>query len=281
MILIADSGSTKTEWSIVSDKVIENFETQGLNPYFVSSKFTETQINNNFPENILKNEIKNIHFYGAGCSHFEKKSIIKIALKSIFHNSEIAINSDLLAAARSLFQNENGIAAILGTGSNSGFYKNGKIENSIPSLGYILGDYGSGANIGKILISKYLNGEFDEKLSQKFWNQYKLSKNQILESVYRKPFANKYLAGFTYFAATNIDNKTIYNLVYESFNKFFELNINKYSIDSSTKLRFVGSIAYIFSEILNEVAKKFNITIEKIVKSPMNGIIDYHLKNIT
>ncbi|MBT3209053.1 MAG: hypothetical protein HN704_09860 [Bacteroidetes bacterium] len=279
MILVADSGSTKTEWYIVSNDIERNFKTAGLNPYFISSEYAEIQINSHFPRDISKNDITDIFFYGAGCSSPQRNSILEVALTKIFSLSRVSIETDLLGAARSMFQNEEGIVAILGTGSNSGFYKKSEIQNSLPSLGYILGDYGSGANIGKQLISKYLNKEFNKNISRNFEKKYNLSQNQILESIYKKPFANRFLASFTYFIKENIEEPPFYDLVYESFMSFFKKNICKYPNYLEANLRFTGSIAYIFKEILMEISDKFNISIDKIEKNPIKGLINFHLVN--
>jgi N-acetylglucosamine kinase-like BadF-type ATPase len=278
MILIADSGSTKTDWAIIDDKgEILKFKSEGLNPYFTSDSSISQIIEKTFLDFDNKNEVSEIHFYGAGCNSKEKNSIIKTALKNTFKAKKINVESDILGAAKSLFQNSSGIAVILGTGSSSCEYDGGAIIKNIGSFGYILGDEGSGSNIGKNFISAYLNNEIPEKIKQKFDADYRLSVSEIIENVYRKPNPNRFLASFTKFVNDYIEDETLEMLVSECFYDLFTRKLTKYELNKN-KIAFIGSVAYYFSDLLKEVAEEFDAEILKIEKSPMNGLIEFHSK---
>jgi hypothetical protein len=248
MILIADSGSTKTHWCLVQSGVV------------VSEIFTE---------------IKKIFFYGAGCSFPEKKMMVSLALINFFNDAIIEVQSDLLAAARSLFQHEKGIACILGTGSNSCFYDGYEIAQNVSPLGFILGDEGSGAVLGKLLVADCLKNQVPEWLSEKLLDEYELTPAIILENVYKKPFPNRFLAKFTPFLLEHIEEPAIFNLVYDSFDAFFLRNVMQYPLED-VEVGFVGSIAYYFKDTLEIVASERGIVVSQITQSPMEGLVRFH-----
>ncbi|OFX59650.1 MAG: hypothetical protein A2046_11765 [Bacteroidetes bacterium GWA2_30_7] len=277
MILLADSGSSKTDWVLINnDQQLSYFNTIGLNPYFTDSLKVTESIQSILSFEII-NQIDNVFFYGAGCSNSDKSEIIKKGIQSIIKKVEISVKSDLLGAARALFKNEKGIAVILGTGSNAGFYNGKEIIKNVGSFGYILGDEGSGAFLGLSLIKSYLNKELPKNLSEKFEKQYKTSKTEILENVYKKPFPNRYLAGFTKFIKENIDEEFIYSLVYNSFLKFFLNQIEKYEKKEAEKIRFTGSVAHHFQEILLKVSSHLNYKVDLILEKPINELVKYHI----
>lgn len=220
-----------------------------------------------------------IFFYGAGCSSEEKRKIVMDAIKSNFPQSEIEINHDLLGAARALCGHQEGIAAILGTGSNSCYYDGKQIVENIASLGFILGDEGSGAHIGKTFIQAYLNNELPEKLVSSFEQRFNLSKDNILDSVYKKSMPSKYLASFSKFIYQNLKEEYVINLVADSFEQFFDKHICKYPKHKGVKLSCVGSVAYYYSNILRAVALKKNVNIDKIIETPIAGLLLYHLED--
>jgi N-acetylglucosamine kinase-like BadF-type ATPase len=220
-------------------------------------------------------DIDSIYFYGAGCSFPDKKILVSRALVRFFGNSMIEIQSDLLGAARSLFQHEKGIACILGTGSNSCYYNGKEIEQNVSPLGFILGDEGSGAVLGKLFIADCLKNQLPVELKEKFLTCYELTPEMILENVYKKPFPNRYLAQFTPFLLENIEEPSIFNLVYDSFDAFLIRNVMQYPLDD-IQIGFVGSVAYYFRDTIEIVASERRIIISDIVQNPMNGLVKYH-----
>jgi len=276
MILVADSGSTKTEWALIDDNnVVCEFKTIGLNPVFVSSKDILIELNQS---KIIEYSLKvdEIHFFGAGCSTAERKDVILRALKKIFINAVIEVESDLLGAAISQFGLKNGIIGILGTGSNTGVYKNGMISENISSLGYILGDEGSGAVIGKAFIKLYLDNELPQELKEKFSNKFDLNLDKIIAKVYKEPFPNRFLASFMPFIHENIDNKFLKNMLYNSFANFLNKTIIKYEDVNDYELKLIGSISFYFSDIIKDICKSKSINLVSISKSPLKGLIRYY-----
>jgi len=280
MKLIADSGSTKTHWCVIEDKkILKEIFTKGINPFYQSKEEIENELRFNLIPSLAEFVIDEVHFYGAGCAFQEQKKLISQIIQLFYPNAYIEIQSDLLGAARSLFANEKGIACILGTGSNSCLYDGKKIVMNVPSLGFILGDEGSGAVLGKKLVADVLKNQLSQELSTNFLNQYHLNIEIILENVYKKPFPNRYLAQFTPFLKENIQHPLIYNIVYTAFNDFFIRNISQYLSKENVSVAFVGSIAFHFSEILKKVASEKQIVISMIRQHPMEGLITYHSEN--
>jgi N-acetylglucosamine kinase-like BadF-type ATPase len=278
MILVADSGSTNTDWVILNQhKIILNFKTKGFNPYFTSSEEIVEEIKSHTPTEIDIKNITHIYYYGSGCSSENLKNIIRDGLKSFFLNSAIEINHDLLGAARALFLNEPGIAIILGTGANTCVYNGKEIAENIPSLGFILGDEGGGDYIGKHFITDFLYGNLPEEISASFSEKYKLSKSDILHKVYKEPYPNRFLASFTEFILLNIDNAFINEMIKKTFRDLFKIHICKYSNYQKEKIRVTGSVAYYFKKQLIEVASEFNLEIDLIVKNPISRLAQFHL----
>ena len=309
IILIADSGTTKTDWSIIIDGIhVYTICTKGINPYFQSfgeikeeieavlipeiyasfRKETSSQIDGitekddlsvafgSGADNIF---VDAVYFYGAGCV-FDKADIVRDVLSSCIKASEINIYSDLLAAAHSTCGHEAGIACIMGTGSNSCFYDGEKIVKNVPPLGYILGDEGGGVTLGRLLASDVLKEILPNELRDKFFEHFKLTQADILDCVYKRPFPNRFLAGLSPFLSENIDAPEIRAIVVNSFISFFNRNVMQYDYEKYT-VNFVGSIAYHYRDILMEVAETIKVRIGKILKSPMSGLIEYHnFKNI-
>jgi len=222
-------------------------------------------------------DIDRIFFYGAGCSFPEKKILVSRGLVRFFGNSMIEIQSDLLGAARSLFQHEKGIACILGTGSNSCYYDGKEITQNVSPLGFILGDEGSGAVLGKLFIADCLKNQLPLELKEKFLSRYELTPEIILDRVYKKPFPNRFLAQFTPFMLENIEEPSIFNLVYDSFDAFLVRNVMQYPLDD-IRVGCVGSIAHYFRDTLEIVASERRIEISEIVQKPMAGLVTFHAK---
>jgi N-acetylglucosamine kinase-like BadF-type ATPase len=277
MILIADSGSTKTDWRLVKKgcKTL-SFETIGFNPYFIDSNEVINELNNS--ELVaIKNKVSQVFFYAAGCSSEKNKNIINTPLSIFFENAIVEVEHDMLAAARATCFNERGMVAILGTGSNSCLYDGKKIIENVPALGFILGDYGSGADIGKTFLKSYLNNELPKDIEEAFNKQFNYTTSQILGKIYNKPLPNRFLASFSLFVFQHITNPFINKMVESRFNLFFEKNICKYQNYKNQELHFIGSVAFIYQDIIKKIATNHQLKINQIIKKPIEKLVEYHL----
>lgn len=275
MILIAESGSTKTEWCLVDrEGIAAHFLSDGINPFFQSRKEISRLIRIQLPQIFFRAKFNTIYFYGAGCSSPEKKGIVKASFEAQFRTPAV-IESDLLGSARALFQDKAGIACILGTGSNSCFYDGTDIIKNIKSLGYILGDEGSGASMGKTFVADCLKGLAPAKLAELFYEKYKITPDEIIDYVYTKPFPNKLLSVMSYFLHDHMDDPYVENLVYCNLRSFFERNILQYDY-TQYPVRLVGTIANMYAGIIREIADELNIHIDIIIENPIKGLIEYH-----
>ena len=280
MILIADSGSTKTDWVLVDDDLNQHpISTRGINPFLLTGEQIENILVTEIHIGIDKSLIKEIYFYGAGCSDETRCGMVRDALKKIFSDAAIEINHDLLGAARALCGKQKGIVAILGTGSNSCLFDGQKISEQIPSLGYILGDEGSGACIGKKFIASYLYREMPEELLTILDKESELKKEEILATLYRAEMPSGYLAGFMKYVQQNIFNVYVSSLVKNCFTDFFDRHICRYSLHKELPMHCTGSVGYYFREILKEVAGKKNIRLDKLIDKPVNSLVEYHLSD--
>ena len=276
MYLIADSGSTKTDWRIVSHTQEISFQTKGLNPYFIDSEGIFDVVNQQFPKNISKTEISKIYFYGSGCKSDESKHIVSHGLAKLFPKSKIVVKTDLEGAAIALLGEEKGVISILGTGMSIGIWNGKEVTKTLPSLGFILGDEGSGAYIGKMFIKAIFEGELSPEIIEKFTNQYQIELPEVLENVYRKSFPNKYLASFVKFVCVNKEEPTIQFFLSTVFNNFVENHVLKIIGNSELKsISFVGSIAYFFEDILKIELQKHSISIHSIEASPIDKLCVY------
>ncbi|MBI5218695.1 MAG: ATPase [Bacteroidia bacterium] len=278
MILLADSGSTKTEWRLISGNgSVSVFKTIGLNPFFVTADEAGKIIDRKFLK-IDKSVVQKVFFYGAGCTDEKQCEVINSAIRSNFKNAVIDVQSDLLGAARALFGEEKGIAAILGTGSNSGVYDGKTIVENVLSLGYILGDEGSGSFLGKKFITALLRNELPVTIRKQFYKEYDLNKEQILNAVYREPFPNRWMAQFSVFIKKKSSDAFIKNMVEKSFKAFFENQVSVYKECSDFPIGFVGSVASNFSEELKKIAAEYNFEISRMLNSPVEALVSFHLK---
>ena len=276
MILIADSGSTKTHWCVCERGIIlKHIFTKGINPFYQSVEEIKLEIESRLVPELKEFQINHIYFYGAGCSFADKSAMVGAALGVFFNDIIIEIYSDLLGAARALFGKSKGIACILGTGSNSCYFDGVEIVENVSPLGFILGDEGSGAVLGKILIADCLKNQLPIQLKDKLLKQFDLTPAIILEKVYKQPFPNRFLATLSPFLLENIAEPSIFNIVYDSFDAFFVRNVMQYTLDNK-EVGFVGSVAYYFKDCLEIVASERGIKISKIEQSPMNGLVEYH-----
>ena len=279
MKLIAESGSTRTEWALVEDNhLVQRVFTEGLNPFFQTRREISRSVRLGLPESFFKKKLDQEYYYGAGCSSYEKKNILGASLVAQF-KTPIQVESDLLAAARGLFKCEAGIACILGTGSNSCFYDGKIIVKNVKAAGYILGDEGSGAVLGKLFLADLLKGLAPKELANEFHEKFRISVNDVMESVYNLPFPNRFLGTIAYFLGDYMDNEYVYNLLTNNLRSFFNRNVCQYDY-INYPIRFVGSLAYAYPDILQEVAQEFGVEIDVIEETPMNGLIEFHSMNI-
>jgi glucosamine kinase len=274
--LIADSGSTKAEWCLLDGKKKKLFLTQGLSPYFLSSEQIEYIIEHELKTKMKNAEPEEIYFYGTGCSSPENVKLVKKAIQRVFPDAAIAVDHDLMGAAKALCGNDKGVACILGTGSNSCYYNGRKIIKNSPGLGYVLGDEGSGAYLGKKVIQYYLYNTFDADLMDRFNAKFNTNNIEILDAVYKKPLPNRYLASYAVFLAENRGHYMIENIIEDGFNDFFFNHIYKYRESWTLPINFVGSIAYGFKDVLKEMCSAYELQLGKVIKKPMDGLIKFH-----
>jgi N-acetylglucosamine kinase-like BadF-type ATPase len=278
MFLIADSGSTKTDWCLCDSSDKQHFVTSGINPFFVEKEEIIAILQKELPLPVA--DVSEVAFYGAGCTS-EKQPWVKEALSQYFETDKVEVHSDLSGAARALCQDEEGIACILGTGSNSCYYDGEDIQENIPPLGFILGDEGSGAVLGKKLLAGLFKNQLSRPLNIEFQYTYRISVAEVIDKVYRHPFPNRYLAGFAPFIASHIHFAEMMQLVEDSFSEFITRNLLQYSKTRELPVHFTGSIAWHFKNNLENVLRKHQLQTGKIVKSPVDGLVEYHLKDRT
>ncbi|WP_321333668.1 BadF/BadG/BcrA/BcrD ATPase family protein [uncultured Bacteroides sp.] len=275
MILIADSGSTKTDWCIVDKgQLVQQVYTKGTNPFFQSEEEISNEVGNALLPQIGSYTINALYFYGAGCGFPDKIEAVHRAISQHI-NAKIEVNTDMLAAARGLCGHRPGIACILGTGSNSCFYDGENIVDNVSPLGFILGDEGSGAVLGKLLVGDILKNQITPALKEKFLTQFNLTPGDIIDRVYRQPFPNRFLASLSPFLIQNIQEPEIHTLILDSFKAFFKRNVMQYDYQNN-KVHIIGSVAHHYKEILIEAAAQMDIKLGTVIKSPMKGLIEYH-----
>lgn len=278
MIVIADSGSTKTDWCIGNSQTDYRIvQTPGINPFYLSTKEISRQITETLlPQLTEKDTVTELYFYGAGCTP-EKACIVADALTECFPHAHVAVESDLSGAARALCGHTKGIACILGTGSNSCEYDGEKIVSNVSPLGYILGDEGSGAVLGKRLVGDCLKKQLPPDLCELLLKEYELTPAFILDKVYRQPLANRFLASLTPFLSAHRQRAEIHALLLSCFTDFFKRNVMLYEY-AGCPVHFIGSIAWHFRAEVKEAADALGIQVGKIIKSPMEGLINYHFR---
>jgi N-acetylglucosamine kinase-like BadF-type ATPase len=253
--------------------------TQGLSPYFLNMTQIEDVLRHELLPAFKKPAVDVVFFYGTGCLNPANAKIVQKAIKAVFTNAEVNVSHDLMGAAKALCGREKGLACILGTGSNSCYYNGKKIVKNSPGIGYVLGDEGSGAYLGKKVIQYYLYNTFDEDLRFKFDEKYKTTSVEILENVYKKPLPNRYLASFTLFLSENRGHYMIENIIEDGLNDFFYYHLCKYGESWKLPIHFVGGVSYGFRDILQELCHGYEFTLGKILKNPLEGLIDYHKQN--
>ena len=276
MMLIADSGSTKTDWCVILDNTpIKRIGSKGLNPFFQSEEEIQQELTHSLLPQLPEGTIDSVYFYGAGCTPEKAPTLRRAIADSLPIVGNIKAYSDMLAAARGLCGREAGITCILGTGSNSCFYDGKEIVNHISPLGFILGDEGSGAVLGKLLVGDILKNQLSPAIKEVFLKQFDLTVPEIIDRVYRQPFPNRFLASLSPFIAQHLEEPGIRQLVLGSFIAFLRRNVMQYDY-TQYPAHFIGSVAHCYKEILQEAAQETGIRIGKILQSPMEGLIQYH-----
>jgi glucosamine kinase len=275
-ILIADSGATKCEWRLVGRDKKKTILTQGISPYFLDELQITVLLTKELLPKLGKTQVKELFFYGTGLSNADNAKIIRKALKNLFPKAKTDVQTDLVGAARALCGRGKGIACILGTGSNSCYYDGKKIVKNSPGIGYVLGDEGSGAYLGKKVIQYYLYNTFDEELKSRFEKRFQVSPVEILDQVYKKPLANRYLASYAIFLAENRGHYMVENIIEDGLNDFFFTHLYKYRESWILPIHFIGSIAYGFRDVLKDLCQSYELELGKVLKAPMQGLIEYH-----
>lgn len=280
MILIADSGSTKTAWCLISgNQRVKDITTKGINPFYQTEEEIEAELKNTLCQEIGgENKINSVYFYGAGCADSQINNKLAKTLQQVLKSDKAEVSSDMLGAARGIFKHQKGIACIMGTGSNSAYYDGNEIVKSIPAGGFIIGDEGSGAVLGKTLIADYIKNQMPENILAEFKKFYNGTYLDVVNHVYKQPFPNRWLANFTKFMYEKREDDYIHNMIVNSFTLFFNRNIKQFDSWENTEVGFVGSIAYYFEKELKEAAQKCEITISDIYQNPIEGLIEYHSK---
>ncbi len=276
MVLIGDSGATKTTWALLKDKDVIMHDTSGFNPYYMGPEVIRNILDNNMIPGIMKADIEEIYYYGSGCSTEKNCNVVNAALSLHFPRARVEVHHDLLAAARALLGRDEGIACILGTGANSCAYDGENITANVASLGYMFGDEGSGAYIGRKFLTAYLKKNLAKEILDAFDDEYRYSLEDILRSTYNEGNPSTYMASFTRFLAKHEHHDDVREILHSSFVEFFKESVSKYDRYKQLPVSFVGSVAFHFRHILNEAAWQSGISIGRIDQAPMDGLIRYH-----
>ncbi|MDM1557379.1 ATPase [Chryseobacterium indologenes] len=282
MVAIVDSGSTKSDWVILDEfkKVFLKTETIGFNPNFINRELITPEIQKNSNLILVKNSITKVFFYGSGCGVEKNREIIETELKKVFNKAEIIVKEDLMAAAYAAYKGKPAIVCILGTGSNSCYFDGKDVKIELPSLGFLMGDEGSGSAIGKQLVRRYFMKKLPADLHNEFEAGYKLTIEDALKNMYHAPRPNAYLADFNKFVVERKDHPYFMNMVFEEMKSFFEYQVMPYEEAHDAEINFIGSIAYYYENILRSVAEELNLNVGHVVQKPIESLVDYHIKYI-
>ncbi|MGN1262681.1 MAG: ATPase [Prevotella sp.] len=276
MILIADSGSTKTDWVLAEDgKIKKSLSTQGINPFHQDCDTIGNIVSEELLPQIKDTEIDALFFYGSGCREEFVPVMTSIFDERFASAKHIEVHGDLLGAARALCGKGEGIACILGTGANSCLYDGKDISKNTPPLGYILGDEGSGAVLGKLFVNAIFKKQLPDDIRDKFLSEYNLTQSEIIHRVYREPLANRFLASFARFIAQHLELEPLRQLVIDNFRSFFRLNLSDYEC-RHLPVGAVGSIAFYFAPEFKEAARLEGYRVGHILRSPIEGLLEYH-----
>ena len=277
IILIADSGSTKAEWCLIENgKKKKTITTNGISPYFLSPEEIFGLLQKELLPKIKNSIPTHFFYYGTGLANESNVTMFQQLFKGIFSKTKIQVNHDLMGAAKALCGKQKGLACILGTGSNSCFYNGNKIVHNSPGLGFILGDEGSGAHMGKKVIQHFLYHTFDEDLMDRFNAKYQTNQSAIVEAVYKGNQPNRYLANYVEFLIENRGHYMIENIIEDSLSEFIFNHIFKYKQSWTMPINFVGSVAYGFKDVLKSLCDSYELQLGKVIKKPMDGLVKFH-----
>lgn len=279
MIIVADGGSTKTNWCLINergDKIY--FNTEGYNPYFVDTSYITRSLKKSLPLDLPIAQVTEVYYYGAGVHGESKASIVSQAIRTVFTDASVFVGHDLLAAARALLGHKPGFVAILGTGTNSCIYNGKVITEHIDSAAYILGDEGSGCYMGKKILTDYVRGYMPPEVHQKFLEVYGLTPDEVMDAVYSKPLANRFCASFSKFVYDNTVNvEYSMAIVQSAFDDFFKNLVSHYPAYRDYSFNCIGSVAYTFRNILGDTVKKYGMEMGHIIRSPIDDLVKFHL----
>lgn len=282
MVAIVDSGSTKSDWVILDDfkKIFLKTETIGFNPNFINKELIVPEIEKNTSLASVKNSIKRIYFYGSGCGVQQNCDTIVEELGKVFINAEITVREDLMAAAYAAYQDKPAIVCIMGTGSNSCYFDGENLKIKLPSLGFLMGDEGSGSAIGKQLVRRFFMQKLPQDLHQEFEEIYHLTIDEALKNMYHTTRPNAYLANFNKFVVERKNHPYLQKMVFEEMLNFFDYQVLPYEESKNAEINFIGSIAYYYEDILRSAATELNLNVGQIVQKPIESLVNYHIKYI-
>jgi N-acetylglucosamine kinase-like BadF-type ATPase len=274
-ILLADAGATKAEWRLLGAGKPKKIITPGISPYLLTSAQVQELLLQELLPKLKGAEVAELHYFGTGCGNPGNVSMLKHAFRKLLPGTKLRVDSDMVGAAIALCRSDKGIACILGTGSNSCFFNGKKIVKNNPALGFILGDEGSGAYLGKKVIQYYLYGTFDEELRARFDARFVTTRVEILDAVYKQPLPNRYLASFTAFLAENRGHYMIENIIEDGLNDFFYQHLYKYTESWKYPIHFAGGVAWGFRDVLQELCHAYELELGRVIRTPMDGLAEH------
>lgn len=282
MIAIVDGGSTKCDWVILdnSGKITQKTETLGFNPNIINADLIPVELEKNQHLFFIKEHLQEIYFYGSGCGTPENAAIIETQFKKVFPFANVTVKEDMTAAAYAAYNGKPAIVCILGTGSNSCYFDGEKVRRDLPSLGFLIGDEGSGSAIGKQLLRRFFMKKLPKELHQDFVETYHLTIEEAIKNMYHNSRANAYLAEFNKFVVKNIKHPYFQNMVFDEMKNFFEYQVLPYEEAREAEINFIGSIAFVYEDILRSAAAELNLTVGIIVQKPIESLVAYHKKYI-
>ena len=274
--LIADNGSTKCTWLILEGQKHRKFSTEGLSPYFYGEKEITQILTKNVIPKTKKLKVDELHFYGTGLADKANSKMMAKILKQLFPGTKTAVYTDLIGAAHATCGKQKGIVSILGTGSGCAYYSGKAIKKTQNGLGFILGDEGSGAYLGRKVLQYYLYNTFDDDLLQIYKENYETDRDTIIKATYKGESPNRYLASFSKFLAENRGHYMVENIIEDGLNEFINQHIYKFAEAWTSPLHFVGSVAYAYKDVLKELCANYELELGNILKAPIDGLAKYH-----
>ena len=280
MKLVVESGSSKADWAVISHgKVLSCFQTKGFNPLFFEEIEIKQFLLDHEQIHSIIGDVRQVYFYSPGFSHRDSRNNLHNILENVFKKSKIYIESDLLAACRSVYHSQSLFVSILGTGSNTAFYDGQSMQQITPSLGFILADEGSGAALGRTLLRDYFRKQLPEEIYLSFSKSHSISLERVLSSVYQEEYPNRFLASYVPFLSQYLAHDYVQNILRKEFQKYFNTQLLVHPMHADFTISFVGSVAFFFKDVLRQIALENGIKVSEVIQSPINGLVDYHLRN--